>query len=248
MLTYLTKREASNEIQLLNHIHEHPSIEKLRGSPQAIGAVIDEYAETLHDARWLMTLGADKSSFITSVLSKASPGPPKVFLEFGTYIGYSAIVLGAALRDINAEQHFRYITFEKTPIMAAIASSLIELAGLKDIVEVHIGSAGDSLRRLVDEGKLKRGEVDCMLLDHWKDFYIPDLQACEELGLLRIGSIVLADNVKFPGVPEYLAYVRKGVAEKSAERFRYETQTADFRLARNGPEVTPQLASLATCI
>ncbi|EKG16872.1 O-methyltransferase family 3 [Macrophomina phaseolina MS6] len=225
------------EIQLLNHIHENPSIDSLRGNPQAIADAIDKYAGNLDDARWLMTLGPDKSNFIKSVFARASPSPPKVFLEFGTYIGYSAIVLGAALRDLNLDQGIRYITFEKTPIMAAIASSLIELAGLKDVVEVHVGSAADSLRRLVAEGKLKKMDVDAVLLDHWKDFYISDLQACEELGLLRKGSIVLADNVKFPGVPEYLEYVKKGVAEKSADGFRYSTQTADFQFPFDGPEV-----------
>lgn len=75
-----------------------------------------------------------------------------------------------------------------------------------------------------------------VLLDHWKDAYLPDLQVRKEFGLrwMRIGSNcgftslnnsrilqlleqegllepgkswVVADNVLFPGCPDYLAYV-----------------------------------------
>ncbi|GME28177.1 O-methyltransferase family 3 [Neofusicoccum parvum] len=234
-LTISPQQSGATEIALLNHIHALPS---LRNNPRAICAAIDAYGATLPDPRCLMTLGADKSRFVTSLFSSSATAssPPAVFLEFGSYVGYSALALGGALRDLSPGRRVRFITFEKTPVMAAITSSLVELAGLKDVVEVHVGAAGESLRRLVAEGSLRKGEVDFMLLDHWKDFYILDLQACEELGVLRKGSVVLADNIVTPGVPEYLAYVRRGVAERSEERWRYETETADFRMPYGGPE------------
>lgn len=178
-----------------------------------------------------MTLGPEKRDHIINLFADAaglSADGPKVFLEFGSYIGYSAVALGAAWRDLNSGQKVSYFTFEKSPLLAAVTSSFVELAGLKDVVHVHVGPAFESIVRLVAEGKLEKGSVDYILLDHWKDLYIPDLQLCEELSLLRKGSVVLVDNILTPGAPEYLAYVKKEVAEKSKEGFGYETKMADF--------------------
>lgn len=183
-----------------------------------------------------MTLGPEKRDHIINLFadilfadaSGLSVDRPKIFLEFGSYVGYSAVGLGAAWRDLNPGQKVSYFTFEKNPLMAAVTSSFVELAGLKDVVHVHVGPASESIKRLVAEGKLEKGSVDCILLDHWKELYLPDLQLCEELSLLRKGSVILADNILFPGAPEYLAYVKRGLAEKSKEGFGYETRTADF--------------------
>lgn len=182
-----------------------------------------------------MTIGAEKRAFITSRIAAIEPAPT-LFLEFGSYVGYSAICLASALKAHAAPgQTVRYISFEKNPIIGAVAASLADLAGLRDVVRIHIGPAGESLKRLVGEGAVAKGSIDMMLLDHWKDFYISDLQLCESLSLLKPGSVVLADNIIFPGAPEYLAYVQAGKAEKSTEGFSYATETADFVLPFGGP-------------
>ncbi|ODQ71408.1 hypothetical protein LIPSTDRAFT_73059 [Lipomyces starkeyi NRRL Y-11557] len=53
---------------------------------------------------------------------------------------------------------------------AAITSSFVELAGLKDVVDVHVGPAAESVRRLFEEGDLTKQSVEFILLDHWKNF------------------------------------------------------------------------------
>lgn len=182
-----------------------------------------------------MTIGAEKRVFISNELTTAEP-VPKLFLEFGSYVGYSAICLASAMMKRAAPgEVIRYLSFEKNPIIAAVAGSLVDLAGLRDVVTIYVGSAGDSLTRLIKSGVVTRGTVDFMLLDHWKDFYISDLQLCEASLLLRPGSVVLADNIVFPGAPEYLAYVMAGKAEASPESLSYATKTADFILPFGGP-------------
>jgi catechol O-methyltransferase len=94
----------------------------------------------------------------------------------------------------------------------------VELAGLKHIVEVVVGDANTSLRRLKAEGALET--VDVVLLDHWEKFYKGDLQTIEELGLLKSGSVVIADNCG--RAPEYLQYVG-GEKGKSGLGFKTET-------------------------
>ena len=202
------------EEALLNFIHGHANIASLRGSPSAIVAAMDEFGVKQD---FLMTIGPAKREIITDILASSRP-IPKVFLEFGTYVGYSAIALGSFLRDLHPDAkagEIKYITLEREPLFAAITSSLVELAGLKDIVEVVVGNADESIRRMVKEGKLK--SVDAILLDHWEDLYVSDLQVVEELGLLRKGSLVIADNVIRPGAPDYLRYVRAGKGKGGVE-------------------------------
>lgn len=91
-------------------------------------------------------------------------------------------------------------------------SSLVDLAGLGDIVKVEIGSSDASIKRLHEQGQLKR--IDLMFLDHYKPAYTTDLKLCEELKLVTPGSVLAADNVIKPGNPPYLEYVRSTVAQK----------------------------------
>lgn len=78
-----------------------------------------------------------------------------------------------------------------------------------------MGASDASLRRLHAQGKLEQG-IDLMFLDHYKPAYTTDLKLCEQLGLVRPGSVLAADNVIKPGNPPYLEYVRSSVDEKKA--------------------------------
>jgi catechol O-methyltransferase len=90
--------------------------------------------------------------------------------------------------------------------------SLVDLAGLSNIVKVVTGESHISLRRLHSEGVLD--QIDLMFLDHLKSLYVTDLKLCEELKLIRPGSVLAADNVVKPGNPPYLKYVRSSPSEK----------------------------------
>lgn len=106
----------------------------------------------------------------------------------------------------------RYYSLERNPEFGAVIGSLVQLAGLSDIVKVEIGSSDASIKRLWDAGLLEH--IDLMFLDHYKPAYKPDLKLCEELKLVTPGSVLAADNVITPGNPPYLEYVRSSVAEK----------------------------------
>lgn len=133
-------------------------------------------------------------------------------VELGGYVGYSAILFANAMRKAGGET---YICLERNPEFAAVVSSLVNLAGLSSVVRVEVGSAGDSIRRLHSSSSLRT--IDLLFLDHYKPAYLPDLKLCEELGLIRPGSVLAADNVVKPGNPPYLEYVRSSVEEKKAK-------------------------------
>lgn len=91
-------------------------------------------------------------------------------------------------------------------------ASLVQLAGLSEIVRVEIGSSDASLARLHEAGVI--GKIDLMFLDHYKPAYTTDLKLCEELGMVGVGTVLAADNVVKPGNPPYLEYVRSEVGVK----------------------------------
>ena len=52
------------------------------------------------------------------------------------------------------------------------------------------------------------GMLDFMFIDHHKDAYLADLRRITERRWLHRGSIVVADNVRFPGSPKYRRFMR----------------------------------------
>ena len=180
---------------------------------------IDEYGRT---KKYLMNVGEDKGKIVTDLIAEVKP---RTMVELGGYVGYSALLFGNAVREAGGR---RYISLERNPEFAAVIMSLVDLAGLGDVVKVVVGPSAQSIKRLHGDGTLKH--IDLMFLDHYKPAYTTDLKLCEHLGLVNPGSVLAADNVIKPGNPPYLAYVRSSVAEK---RERYESgetekETAEF--------------------
>ncbi|KAI1134485.1 S-adenosyl-L-methionine-dependent methyltransferase [Hypoxylon sp. FL0543] len=194
------------EIELLHFIYGHPLLESMRGNPQKVLDAIDEYGKT---RKYLMNIGEYKSKTVTDLIREEKP---RVIVELGGYVGYSAIAFGKALRDVGGG---RYYSLEMNPEFAAVISSLVDLAGLSDIVKVVVGPSSASIQRLYKQGVLNH--IDLLFLDHYKPAYTSDLKLCEELGLVSTGTISVADNVVKPGNPPYLEYVRSSVEEKKGK-------------------------------
>ena len=62
-----------------------------------------------------------------------------------------------------------------------------------------------------------------VFLDHCKPCYLPDLQAMEDTGLIGKGTTVVADNVLYPGAPDFLKWV-----DTSVGRYKTDLIPADF--------------------
>jgi catechol O-methyltransferase len=71
-----------------------------------------------------------------------------------------------------------------------------------------LGDGGETIARLRREHGFGEGAVDFVFIDHDKAQYVPDLQRIIDEGWLHTGSIVVADNIKMPGAPEYRAYMQ----------------------------------------
>lgn len=179
-------------------------IKQLRGNPQKVIAAIDEY----HDKHnQLINVGDVKGPTILNIIAERKPS---VMFELGGYVGYSAILFGNALKSHGG----KLISIEKNPEMAAVANQLVELAGLRDNVQILVGASDEVLEELVREKKEVK-EIELIFIDHWQKLYLPDLWLLEELGVLIPGKTMLvADNVIMPGAPDYVEWVKATPAEK----------------------------------
>ncbi|KAK0636758.1 S-adenosyl-L-methionine-dependent methyltransferase [Bombardia bombarda] len=192
------------EVALLEYIYGHPNLEQLRGNPAKLLQAIDTFAQSVTG---LINIGETKGAIVCDVIAQHKPA---VVLELGGYIGYSAILFGNALKQAGGKSYF---SVEKSPLFAAVATSLIDLAGLRDTVRVVVGTGAEGVQRLYDEGLLT-SQIGMAFFDHHKPSYTADLKLCERLGLIGGGTILVADNMILPGNPPYAEWVRASVADK----------------------------------
>lgn len=198
-----------------------PNKSSLQGNPQAVLDAITAWTAK----NGFMIIFQPAKLAVSKKAFQGMEKPPKTLVELGTYVGTSAVAWGKMLVELNGgrKEDVKVWTCELDDEYAGIARDFVALAGLEGVVEVVEGRSGDSLARFASEGKIGRGQLDVLFLDHWEDAYLPDLKLCEELGLFHEGSLIVADNTDVPGTPEYLEYIQKGGKGK----VRYETESVD---------------------
>lgn len=162
-------------------------------------ATIDRFA---YEKSLLINVGPEKGALLDAAVRRADP---KLALELGTYCGYGA------LRIARAAPGAKVYSVELAEANAVNARQIWAHAGVADRVTCVVGTIGDggrTLDALATEHGFIAGALDFLFLDHDKDAYLPDLQSILDRGWLHRGSIVVADNVRIPGAPEYRAYMR----------------------------------------
>ena len=91
-------------------------------------------------------------------------GRPSTVVEFGMSFGISALHLAAAVKDNG---HGRVVTTELSAAKVAAAKKTFAQTGVDDVITVLEGDALATLPTL-------DGAVDFVLLDGWKELYLPD--------------------------------------------------------------------------
>jgi len=174
---------------------------------EKITTVLDAYHELIREEhakpreapvgeqdRRLRAVGPSTGQLI-NIIARSLKAP--IILELGTSFGYSGIWLAEAARASGG----RLITMELHDYKSAFAREMAEKAGLADYIDFMVG---DAVQMIED---LKTG-VDFVLVDLWKDLYLPCLKALRPK--LNDGAILVADNIS-PGredVRDYVAAIR----------------------------------------
>ena len=130
----------------------------------------------------LLSVGRDAGILLYLLATGAQS---RRILELGTSYGYSTVWLGAAARATGG----KVMSLENKEFKIEHARQALTRAGLSTRVEFHAGDCLDTLKELP-------GPFDFVLLDVWKDLYLP----CFELvhPKLSPGGIIAADNMLLP--------------------------------------------------
>jgi catechol O-methyltransferase len=198
--------------------------------------VIDEFC---YERSFMINVGDEKGELLDDALRRASP---QLILELGTYCGYSGLRMARSMPD-----GARVVSIEFNGANAAIARRIWDHAGIADQLSVVVGTLGDgdkTIDLLEAEYGFEEGSVEFAFIDHDKAVYLPDLQRIIQRGWLRAGAVVVADNVKFPGAPDYRAFMaeQEGLTWRTVEHethVEYQSLIKDLVLESEYLGVSP---------
>jgi predicted O-methyltransferase YrrM len=134
--------------------------------------------------KYLLHVGEEVGRFLSAL---AVARQARRIVELGTSYGYSTLFLADAARQTGG----KVFTLELSAEKQAYAREQIGRAGLGDYVEWLQGDALELLAGL-------DGPYDLVLLDLWKELYIPCLDLCAPR--MGEGGIIAADNILFPEI------------------------------------------------
>lgn len=191
-------RAAPRPVRAMSYVQEHARA----GDPEDVLSKLDDFATHV---RWLMSIGPNKDKVIAE--AKEQLDESSRILELGAYAGYSSIYMAHVFGD-----GCQILSVEVNEDCVQAARGTVAHAGLNERIEIVHGNSTDVIDTL-------EGPFDLVFLDHWKGLYLTDLKRIECRGLLRSGSVVVADNVgEIFGAEQYLDYVRQCGRYRSENR------------------------------
>lgn len=126
----------------------------------------------------------------------------KNIVEYGTSFGISTIYLAAAAKETGG----KVITTELLPEKAEKARQNFIEAGLEAFIDIKVGDVMQTLKNYPNP-------IDFLLLDGWKEQYLPLTQMLEPN--FAKNALIVADNLGMAGVKIYLDYVRNSPKYRS---------------------------------
>ncbi len=115
----------------------------------------------------------------------------KKVVEFGTSFGISTLFLAQGVKQTGGA----IITTELIESKALKAMENFEEAGVSDLIEVRIGDAMETLKNHTEP-------IDLLVLDGWKDLYLPLFKMLEPN--FKVGTLVYVDNAEMADTQEFL--------------------------------------------
>lgn len=231
---------SNTEASLLTHVRNAPNIH----GPIDVLHSVDAFCNQRH---WMMHIGPEKGVILKRVLNDAMNQKAATLnyadasfyfncVELGTYCGYSSILMANEFRHASASMNCHWYTAEIEREYFTIAKEMIKMAGMDDVVSVHQISFDGHETNVVEviSNALKNKEhaettkpvIDFLFIDHDKDAYKSDLIKFEKSGLIGKGTKVVADNVVFAQIQDYIQYVQdrqeEGILQTTTLKCRVE--------------------------
>lgn len=155
------------------------------------GMSADDFRRRIDE--FLLPIGEEVARFLIDLAVGLNA---KRIVELGTSYGFSTLYLAEAARRTGGS----VATYDLSADKQAYARARLAEAGLADFIDWRCGDALELLQ-------LEKAPVDLVLLDIWKDLYVP----CFDLIYPKLGpgAVVIADNM-----------MRPESARPDAERYR----------------------------
>lgn len=120
----------------------------------------------------------------------------KTIIEFGTSFGISTLFLAHAIIETGGN----VITTELIESKAKTAIENFKRAGVNHLIEVRIGDAMKTLKN-------HQAPIDLLLLDGWKDLYLPLFRMLEPN--FHVNTIIYVDNADMGEAQSFLKIVNQ---------------------------------------
>jgi predicted O-methyltransferase YrrM len=133
----------------------------------------------------------------------------KSLVEFGTSFGISTLYLAEAAKKTGG----KIITTEIVPNKCKQANSTFKQAGLDKYISLLEGDALQTLKQ-VD------APIDLLLLDGWKELYLPVFRILEQY--FHKNTIVFVDNTNMEGVQYFLKEISKETNKYNIEKLNFD--------------------------
>jgi predicted O-methyltransferase YrrM len=174
---------ARETLQLSDAVYQYLQDHSLRESN--VLRQLREETATLKEAR--MQLSPEQGQLLMFLVELT--GAHKA-IEVGTFTGYSALCVAIALPN---DGHL--VACDVSETWTAIGQRYWEEAGVSDKIDLCIGPAVETLDKLLHSGEA--GSFDFALIDADKENY--EVYYERILTLLRVGGLLLVDNVLWSG-------------------------------------------------
>jgi predicted O-methyltransferase YrrM len=144
-------------------------------------------AETAKLPQAGMQIGADQAAFLALLVRSSGA---KRCIEIGTFTGYSALAIAAALPKDG-----RLVCCDISEEWTSIARRHWSAAGVAGRIDLRVAPALDTLKDLLARGEA--GNFDFAFIDADKSGYDAYYEAC--LKLLKPGGLIALDNMLWSG-------------------------------------------------
>jgi predicted O-methyltransferase YrrM len=160
---------------------------------KALGVGIFKKIEPHHVKSAYLPISKEQGQWMYDVIVK---NQYKNMIEFGTSFGISTIYLALAAEQTGG----KVVTTEIVPEKCDQALINFEKAGLENYIELR---QGDALQTLNNWDK----PIDFLLLDGWKDLYLPVFRLLENH--FHKNTMIFVDNTNFKGVKHFLKVIQQ---------------------------------------
>eukprot|EP00126_Sphaerothecum_destruens_P006688 Sdes_comp19484_c0_seq1m10969 len=218
-----------------------------KAKPGNAESILESFDEFNRDQDSMMNLGMGKRKQYEAVLEKYNP---VLVLEIGSYCGYSAITAATILKKLlppeispSSPSKISLLSVEVSSTHVGYTSQTLAFANLSESVKILHGTLQSEFDTICQHLQISSSSSPnsqtplLIFLDHDKKLYLKDLKFLESHGIIQPGVIIVADNILYPGVPEYAHYVRN--SPKYASTFvKGHIQTSQGETKQDGIEVS----------